>query len=154
MKRYARLAVAVCLAAICGPTAWAQPAPERRLVLVASADASIGNISPAEVRRLYLGLRVTAADGSPILPLVNRSDPFLQEVFLQKVMFLSAPAYERALLANLLRAGAVRPVEIDSRKTLLEALRAQRNAVTCLWAEDAEATPALKIVTELWRERR
>ncbi len=53
-----------------------------------------------------------------------------------------------------LRTGAVRPVEYESRALLLDALRRQRNAVTYLWAEDVEAVPELRVVAELWRERR
>jgi hypothetical protein len=72
---------------------------------------------------------------------------------MQKIMYMSGPAYERAIMARMVRTtSSVRPPEYAVEKDLLQALAATPNAVTYMWADKAEAA-GLKVVAELWHER-
>lgn len=141
------------LSAILIANIFALPAAEgRRLVLVASGQPAIAALSPEEVRKLYLGVAVTK-DGNAFLPLCNRTDTVAYEVFMQKIMYMSGPAYERAIAARMVRTiSSVRPPEYAAEKDLLQALAATPNAVTYMWADKAEAA-GLKVMAELWHEK-
>lgn len=125
----------------------------RALVLVTGAQSGISALSPTEVRKLYLGVAFLA-DGAPIQPLRNHSDALLQEVFLQNVLFMSEPMYERALMIGVLHAKGARPPAYESQDELLDALRNNRNAVTYLWSDTAHALTGIKILGELWHAPR
>lgn len=128
------------------------PAAEgRRLVLVASHQSDAAALSPEEVRKLYLGVAVTK-DGKTFLPLCNYTDTVVYEVFMQKVMYMSGPAYERAMMTRVVRTMSSRPPEYAAEKELFRALATNPNAVTYMWADKAEAA-GLKVVAELWREK-
>lgn len=142
------------LAATCLPgvgAAWANGM--RKMVLVAARDSDLGRLSPGNTRKLFLGVSVAAVPSSePMHPLRNASDPVLEEAFLQKVIFMSRDAYERALLTRAMRGGGSRPARFDSETALVNALLADRFAVTYMWADRAAAWPNIKIVAELWQE--
>ncbi|MEK7207546.1 MAG: hypothetical protein AAB134_06670 [Pseudomonadota bacterium] len=129
------------------------PAAEaRKLVLVAGSQSDAAALSPEEVRKLYLGVAVTK-DGKTFLPLCNHTDMMAYEVFMQKVMYMSGPAFERALMTRVVRTtSSVRPPEYAAEKELLQALAATPNAVTYMWADKAQAA-GLKVVVELWQEK-
>lgn len=129
------------------------PAAEgRKLVLVAGSQTDAIALSPEEVRKLYLGVIVTKDDRT-FLPLCNHTDTVAYEVFMQKVMYMSGPAFERALMTRLVRtASGFRPPEYAAEKDLLQALAATPDAVTYMWADQAKAA-GLKVVAELWQEK-
>ncbi|HEY9198419.1 MAG TPA: hypothetical protein VIR60_03560 [Gammaproteobacteria bacterium] len=129
----------------------AQSDDDRRLVLIASGDSGITALSAAEIRKLFLGV-VVEQQGRSLVALRNQTDPVLHEVFLQKVMFMSGPMYERTLLTRLLRTKATRPEAYDSEPALLQALHTNPGAVTYMWADRAAELPDLRVVVELWRE--
>lgn len=141
-------------AAICLPgvgAAWAEGM--RKMVLVVGRGSDVGRLSPSDTRKLFLGVPVAAApSGDPLHPLRNASDPVLEEAFLQKVIFMSRDAYERALLIRAMRGGGSRLARFDSETALVDALLADRFAVTYMWADRAAAHPDLKSVAELWQE--
>src|ERR1039457_4162493 len=62
-------------------------AEEQRIAIVASAGSGIKVISAKRVRRAYLGASIVL-DGVEIKPLLNQTDQFAEEVFLQKVLFI------------------------------------------------------------------
>ena len=128
----------------------AQPyAAELNLVLVAAKRSSISQMSPEEVRRLYLGIPVVSG-GQPVKPLINATDSLLREIFMQQVLFMSTDAYQRQILSRTYRTGATPfPVYTDMPK-LIEALRADTNAVTYMLRATAIASPGVKVVVELW----
>lgn len=119
------------------------------LVLVASLDANIPTLTPKETRKLYLGVPVVK-HGQRLRPLRNLADPFLEEVFLQKVIFLSMRAYENQLLSRVFRMGGQRPESYENRDRLVGALHESLNSVTYMWAGDVERDTSLKKVGELW----
>ena len=130
-------------------SAAAATSPTPPLVLVAVDDPPPTALTPADVRRLFLGIP-QARDGRRLVPLHNTSDPLLYEVFLQKVVHMSARNYERGVLEQVFRAGGQRPVRYDNEAALVAALRHQPGAITYMWADDARRLPGIRVVQELW----
>jgi len=152
MKRRFFLAGLLVTAFVAGAFAPPLPAAEgRRLVLAGGPQATATDLTPAEVRKLYLGVAVRR-NGVAFRPLCNHTDMVAYEVFMQKVMYMSGPAYERALMTRVVRSMSSRPPEYTAEKDLLQALATTPNAVTYMWADKAEAA-GLKVVAELWREK-
>lgn len=151
MTRRRFIAALFCLFAATCPlganTAWADDM--RKLVLVVATGSDITRLAPTDTRKLFLGVPVNIGDKT-LHPLRNASDPVLEEAFLQKVIFMSRDAYERALLIRAMHGGGVRPALHDSETTLVNALLADKFAVTYMWADKATTLSNLKIVAELW----
>ena len=142
-----RLAIFFALA-LGAAASWPTLAGEQRLVLVASANSPAAKLSPAEVRRLYLGVPVVQ-DGHEIVPLCNSVEPIIHEVFLQRVLFMSARAYERQGSARIYRTGGNRIRDFASFKQLLDALANDPWSVTYMSLESASGMPSIKIVADL-----
>ena len=127
------------------------PAPasavDQQLVLVTNAQSPITALTPVAARRLYLGVPFQA-NGLAIIPLRNTSDARLQEVFMQRVMYMATETYERQVLNRVFRTGGQRPPIYSELRELVEALKGNPLAISYMWHETALATPGLKIVGE------
>jgi hypothetical protein len=129
---------------------WALQAPllaqaeQQRLAIVASADSNIKTLSAKEVRRAYLGASIVV-DGVEIKPLRNLTQELAEEVFLQKVLFMSGEAYDRQLLARTFR-GAGRPKAYDNLLELLMALHSNDATITYMLYGTAVTTPGIRII--------
>jgi hypothetical protein len=119
-------------------------AEEQRIAIVASAGSGIKVISAKRVRRAYLGASIVL-DGVEIKPLLNQTDKFAEEVFLQKVLFMSAEAYERQLLARAFRDGS-RPKAYENLTDLLAALHNDNATITFMLYKTAINTPGIRII--------
>ena len=124
------------------------PAPDLNLVLVAGGHSNAKSMTPAEVRKLYLGVPVTI-EGKELLPLVNNTNLQVKEIFLQKVLFMSAQVYERQLLSKQFRNGA-RTIEHVDLQALLATLQNDPNAVSFMTPTTARANKNIKILGDLW----
>lgn len=144
MKPLLRLLLALCLTWL--PPLQAQPA-ELRLVLVTSAQSAIPQLSAEEARKLYLGLPMVV-DGQLLHPLRNNTDSTVQEMFMQKVMFMSTQAYERQILSRVFRQGGSRPPVYTEPGDLLRALESDRTAVSYMPRDMAITSPRLRIIGE------
>lgn len=150
--RFRRRRSALAVLALWAPfAALAMPAsqpsqPSQRVVLVAAAESPITCVTPEDARKLYLGMPVTV-DGRSLRPLRNGVDPRATEVFMQRVMFMSAEAYERQLQSGAAY-GASRPAVVASWEGLLAALAHDLLAITYMSRELAQATSGLRIVGE------
>lgn len=122
-------------------------AASSRLVLVTNAQSPIHQMTPDEARKLYLGMPMVV-DGKLIHPLRNNSDTTMQEMFMQKVMFMSTQAYERQILSRVFRTGGNRPPVYTEIPELLKALESDRNAVTYLPRDTAISTVGVRIILE------
>lgn len=140
-----RLLLLVCMVL---PSSLRAQTVEQSLVLVANAHSAIQRLSPGETRKLYLGIPMIV-DSQRVHPLRNSTDPTVQEMFMQKVMFMSTPAYERQILSRVFRMGGTRPVAFAEMRELLKALEKDPAAVTYLPREFATTRPGLKIVGDL-----
>jgi hypothetical protein len=119
-------------------------AEEQRIVIVASEESDIKAISAKEVRRAYLGATIVL-DGIEVKPLLNQTDKLAAEVFLQKVLYMSAEAYERQLLARAFR-GAGSPRAFQIRTDLLSALHNDNSTITFMLYGTAMTTPGIRII--------
>jgi len=140
-----RLLLLVCMVL---PASLRAQTVEPSLVLVANAHSAIQRLSPSETRKLYLGIPMIVGS-QRVRPLRNSTDPMVQEVFMQKVMFMSTPAYERQILSRVFRMGGTRPLAYAELRELLKALEKDPAAVTYLPREIATTRSGLKIVGEL-----
>ena len=118
---------------------------EPELVLVASVGSPIESLTLAEARKLYLGVPLLVGQ-QRVHPLRNNTNAVVQEIFMQKVLFMSTPTYERQVLSRVFRMGGTRPAEYASVRELLAALDADPSAVTYVLRAFAELQPGLKVV--------
>jgi hypothetical protein len=121
----------------------------RRLVLVTDSSSGIKSLTSSETRRLFLGLPVLK-QGRSLEAAINHSDPFLYEVFLQRVVYMSSSIYERHLLTNALQLSGQRPQMYNDMRSLVNSLKESPGTVTLLWESDALANPNLVILGEVW----
>ncbi len=121
----------------------------RRLVLVTDVSSGIASLSSSETRRLFLGFPVIKG-GHSLEAAINRSDPFLYQVFLQRVVYMSSSVYERHLLTNVIQLGGQRPQEYNDIRALLSTLKESPGTVSLLWDSDARANGNLIILGEVW----
>jgi hypothetical protein len=126
----------------------ADPPSGQTVVLVTARDSHPVTLSRKEVRKSFLGIPITK-DGLQIWPLRNVADPRLQEVFLQKVMFMSLEIYERRLIGREFRQNGDRPPAYRDAADLARALSHTPGAVTYMWAAQAAASPWVKVIGEL-----
>ncbi len=125
-------------------------AEARYLVLVSGALSNVPQLTPNEVRKLFLGV-VLVKDGQRIEPLLNATEPLLNEVFLQKIIFMSGDNYQRQLNARIAATGDPRPQEYSDRWQLISALRTRPGSVSFMWNKDVRVQTGLKVIQELWQ---
>jgi len=125
-------------------------ATEQRMVLVSAANTAVQPLTLPELRRLYLGISVVQND-QILTPLRNGTEPLLYEIFLQKVIYLSARNYEYQLLSQIFRQGGQRPSLYHSEDELLAALKTESGAVNYMWANKAESLPSIRIIGDIWQ---
>lgn len=137
-----------CVWWLCGTMGDTWSSEEQKVVLASSANTTVPQLSPIEVRKLFLGFPVIK-NGQRIEPLLNLSDPLLYEMFLQKVIFMSASGYERRLLARTFQQGDAPPLEFSDLAGLSDALRSRPGTVTFMWEHTLRVRPGLRVVQEL-----
>lgn len=150
MRRVRQWIGLCCVWWLCCAMGNAWSSEEQIVVLVTSAHTTVPQLSPIEVRKLFLGIPVIK-NGQRIEPLLNLSDPLLYEVFLQKVMFMSASGYERRLLSRTFQQGDAPPLEFSDLAALSDALRSRPGTVSFMWEQVIRARPGLRVVQELCR---
>lgn len=133
-----------CLVAPARPTSQA-------VVLVVRADSSVADMDSVTVRKLFLGLPVLV-NGSPLHPLRNRSDPLLDEIFLQQIVAMSQSGYDRQILNLVNRQRSLRPPELSSTAAVVQALSADPYAVSFMWRRDVGHNSNIRVIRVLWSE--
>ena len=123
-------------------------AMECPLLVVASATAPVDKLTRKTIRRLYLGVHYATPQG-PLQPLRNMSDPLLQEVFLQKILFMSKNAYRRVLATRLVRLREPGPPEFRNIDRLIEALKSDPLRISYIGRDQLPADGSLKILSEV-----
>ena len=121
------------------------------LVLVASIRSTVPALSANEVSHLYMGVPIFH-DGKIIKPLLNYSDSYTQETFMQKIMLMSTQAYERQILSKIFRMGGNRPPVHAGLTRLISALQADPTTISYMYSDEAAAHPDLRIISVLWSE--
>ncbi|MFZ5595186.1 MAG: hypothetical protein ACOY4D_13205 [Pseudomonadota bacterium] len=138
-----------CIACLWLTFGYASAAEAQRMVLVAGATSYIPSLTPAEVRKLFLGI-VIVKDSLRIEPLINLTDHRLHQMFLQKMVFMSSYNYEHHLVTHTRQTGDPLPQEYTDPWQLISALRSRPGSITYMWAKDAQPRMGLRIVQELW----
>jgi hypothetical protein len=128
----------------------ARPASQE-VVLVVRADSPVTDLDSVSVRKLFLGLPVLL-NGTPLHPLRNRSDPLLDEIFLQQVVAMSQSSYDRQMLIGVNRQMSLRPAEFTRIADVIAALSADPNAVSFMWSSDVGHNPRLRVIRVLWSD--
>jgi hypothetical protein len=141
MRLLQTLTLALALACVALPGR----AEDARLVLIASAQSPIVRLSIEDQRKLYFGIPLLV-EGQAIQPVRNITDPVTDEMFLQKIMFMSSQAYERQILGRIFRSGGTPPLIFTNQSELIRALLSDRMAVTYMLRETAATTRGIKIV--------
>lgn len=146
--RFTHWLIGLCYAAwMTGAMADGIGCDKQHIVMVSASSSPIQPFGPTEVRRLFLGLAVSQ-HGQRIQPLLNLSNPLLYEVFLQKVIFMSASSYERRVLSRTFQHGDAQPLEFTEQARLSDALKSRPSAVTFMWEKDARDKSNFKVVYE------
>jgi len=122
-------------------------AEEQRIAIVVNAESGIKAISAKQVRRAYLGASIVL-NGIEVRPLLNQSDQLAVEVFLQRILFMSAEAYERQLIAHSFQ-GGIRPRAYENMTALFTALHNDNAAITFMLYDTAIKTTGIRIIGKL-----
>jgi len=133
-----------------GETSSADSDSTRRLVLVTCAQAEITSLSPSEIHQLFLGIPVEKGNLT-LEAAINHSDPFLYEIFLQKIANMSSMSYERHLLSNVIQVGGQRPRVFNDARTLINTVKQNPGTVTVVWDSDIKGRSDLTVIGEIWR---
>lgn len=125
---------------------------EQDLVLVASARSPLAAIAAPDVRKLYLGLPVIQG-GREVVPLINNSSQLIKEIFLQKVLFMSAQIFERQMVSRVFRQGGSRIAEYNDLRSLSAALVSDPQSVSFMLAASVDKQAGIKVLSELWARK-
>ena len=128
----------------------ARPASQS-VVLVVRADSPVTELDSVTVRKLFLGLPVLV-NGTPLHPLRNRSEPLLDEIFLQNIVAMSKSSYDRQVLIGVNRQLALRPPELTSAAEVVAAVSADPNAVSFMWQREVGHNPRIRVIRVLWSD--
>lgn len=123
----------------------------KELVLVSSTTANYEALSSFEVRKIFLGYPIKR-ENTPLIAIRNKSDEESYQIFLQKVVHLSARNYERRLMSKTFRTGTPTVLEINSLLTLKHKLLNNEFHISVMWLEDVELESNLKVLQTLWKE--
>lgn len=128
----------------------ARAADTKQLVLVSNVNSDFQSVSLSDIRKAYLGVPVSY-HGKLLVPLINLSDESLYEVFLQKVMYMSAQAYQREVTRRFIHAQGLRPKIYRNKHKLLAELSSNPQTFTyIMWQDEVKSHTNLKIVAVLW----
>jgi len=147
IRRAPRLALLLCLCGALLPAA----ARADRVVLIVNAASPVTMLDAVDIKRLFLGIPVERGNVT-LHAVLNNSDEQLRMVFLQYVVSMSDPAYQRRLLMLTLEQGRRMPTVFTDNAQLLAAVGANTGAVSYAWESAALRNPRVRIIRELWHE--
>jgi len=123
----------------------------KELALVSSINANYEALSSFEVRKIFLGYPIKR-ENTQLIAIRNKSDETSYQIFLQKVIHLSARNYERRLMSKTFRTGTPTVLEISSLPKLKDKLHSNKFNISVMWLEDAQLDNKLKVIQILWKE--
>jgi len=125
----------------------------KQLVLVSSTAANYEPLSSFEVRKIFLGFPIKRKN-TLLTAIRNKSDEESYQVFLQKVIHLSAKNYERRLMSKTFRTGTTSVSSIATLPALTNKLLSNKSNLSVMWRKDVEVNHNLKVVQVLWVEEK
>lgn len=144
MNTYRRLITIWVLSVLWG-IATPSPALARELVLVGASPINYPVFSLFEVRKIFLGYPVKRQE-AVINGIINYTDEKAYQVFLQKLIHLSAKNYERRLLSKTFRTGAPTVSKSDTLSDLKSKLLSDKTKVSVLWRDQLESNDGLIVI--------
>jgi len=120
-------------------------ASARELVVVSSDATNYLPLSRFELRKLFLGYPVEQ-NGKMISAIRNTSDDRAYQVFLQKLIRLSAKNYERRLLSKTFKTGAANVPTADSLDALIDELQQTDSTLSFMWKDEVESQSGVKVI--------
>lgn len=124
---------------------------QRSLELVTASDSIELSISNTQTRSLFLGAPIFI-NGIELVPFRNNSDPLIEDVFLQNIVFMSKRTYERRLLTNIFRYGGNQIRAFTDVGLLVDALTQTKGSVGYIWSEQLSNYPQLKSLGVIWKQ--
>ena len=126
-------------------------AADDAVLLVTSSDCPMETISALDVRKAYLGIRVSH-EGHAIDAFRLKNDHKLNQIFFQSVVAMSERTYERRRLLLLLKYGQPRPRDFESVDSLVAGLKEASCSIAYLWQHDVDTRDGVKGIRILWQE--
>jgi len=123
----------------------------KELALVSSINANYQPLSSFEIRKIFLGYPIKR-ENTQLIAIRNTSDETSYQIFLQKVIHLSARNYERRLMSKTFRTGTPTVLEISSLTKLKDKLHSNEFNISVMWLEEALLDSKLKVIQILWKE--
>lgn len=121
----------------------------RELVLIGNTFSIDRSFSKSELRKLFLGYRVTRDDNA-ISAIRNIHSDDLYQAFLQKVMFMSKTSYERRGMALNFSKGNSKVEQEKDQKKIIRYLRNDAYKISVMWRDDFQAEGDLGVIQVLW----
>ncbi len=118
------------------------------MVIVVNHSAPVDALSQKTIRRLYLGVPFSTQAGN-LNPARNLSRPMLEQVFLQKILFMSEMAYRRVLATRLVRLREAGPPVYKDSSRLIKALQENPLLISYLWRSQLPDDGSLKVLLEV-----
>lgn len=142
---------AIFLLLVCIPPSLATAADEpRSVVLVMASACDIEELSTLDVRKVYLGIRVSR-NGHVVRPLRLQNDDFLERVFFQYIVAMTEKTYERRLLSLTMNHGTPAPRRFESPDELATAMRDGECGLGYMWRSDAARFDDLRTIKLVWQ---
>ena len=121
----------------------------RELVLIGNTFSIDRSFSKSELRKLFLGYRVTRDDNA-ISAIRNVNSDDLYQAFLQKVMFMSKTSYERRSMALNFSKGNTKVEQEKDQIKIIQYLRDDAYKVSVMWRDDFQVEGDLGVIQVLW----
>jgi hypothetical protein len=115
------------------------------LVIVVEESSPIRSMSVADVRRVFLGVPLVVA-GVDVVPVRNLVEEDLYELFLQRVLFMSAQTYERRMMIRIFQQGGTHIATARSSEELQHLLHTSPGCMS--YARRRAVGRGLRIVAE------
>ena len=123
-------------------------ASARELVVVSSNATDYLAMSRFELRKLFLGYPVKQ-NGKVISAIRNTSDDRAYQIFLEKLIHLSAKNYERRLMAKTFKTGAANVPTADSLENLVDELIEADSTLSFMWMDEVDAQYGVKVIQSI-----
>lgn len=146
IRNFGRLQALLGLALLLLTLANSAPARARGdvLVVVASKDGSIEDISLAELRQLYLGWKLSSVDGSRILPLNRGNKTAERTAFDQSVLNMSPDKAARYWIDRRIRGESGSPKSVDPAPLVQKVVAKLPGAIA--YVRESQLTSLVRVV--------
>ena len=119
-----------------------------KLVLVSAVNSPMRALPLSEVRRSFLGA-VHSGSANQVVPIRNLANPEAHLMFVDQVLTISAPEYDRRLAMRSLQSGLGQLNAIRDTREIERVLLEFPNGATYMFASDAAKLKSLHVVQEL-----